>query len=177
MKILQKKINSAVFPGLQGGPLMHAIAGKVVGFGEALKPEFKLYIKSVIENAKLLSEVLLQRGSDIVSGGTDTHVVLVDLRPKSLTGNIVEDALERAGITCNKNGIPFDPEKPSITSGIRLGTPAGTSRGFGVNEFSLIANLISDVLDALSTNKDTSLKVENDVKAKIKKLCYEFPIY
>ena len=174
---IAKKINSAVFPGLQGGPLMHAIAGKVVGFGEALKPEFKLYIKSVIKNAKILSEVLLKRGLDIVSGGTDTHVVLVDLRPKSLTGNIVEDALERAGITCNKNGIPFDPEKPSITSGIRLGTPAGTSRGFGVKEFSLIANLISDVLDALSKNKDTSFKVENEVKAKIKKLCYEFPIY
>ena len=174
---IAKKINSAVFPGLQGGPLMHAIAGKVVGFGEALKPEFKLYIKSVIKNAKILSEVLLQRGSDIVSGGTDTHVVLVDLRPKSLTGNIVEDALERAGITCNKNGIPFDPEKPSITSGIRLGTPAGTSRGFGVNEFSLIANLISDVLDALNNDKDTSSRVENEVKAKIKKLCYEFPIY
>ena len=174
---IAKKINSAVFPGLQGGPLMHAIAGKVVGFGEALKPEFKLYIKSVIKNAKILSEVLLQRGLDIVSGGTDTHVVLVDLRPKSLTGNIVEDALERAGITCNKNGIPFDPEKPSITSGIRLGTPAGTSRGFGVNEFSLIANLISDVLDALNSDKDTSSRVENEVKAKIKKLCYEFPIY
>ena len=156
---------------------MHAIAGKVVGFGEALKPEFKLYIKSVIKNAKILSEVLLKRGLDIVSGGTDTHVVLVDLRPKSLTGNIVEDALERAGITCNKNGIPFDPEKPSITSGIRLGTPAGTSRGFGVNEFSLIANLISDVLDALNNDKDTSSRVENEVKAKIKKLCYEFPIY
>ena len=174
---IAKKINSAVFPGLQGGPLMHAIAGKVVGFGEALKPEFKLYIKSVIKNAKILSEVLLKRGLDIVSGGTDTHVVLVDLRPKSLTGNIVEDALERAGITCNKNGIPFDPEKPSITSGVRLGTPAGTSRGFGVNEFTLIANLISDVLDALSNDKDTSSKVENEVKAKIKKLCYEFPIY
>ena len=174
---IAKKINSAVFPGLQGGPLMHAIAGKVVGFGEALKPEFKLYIESVIKNAKILSEVLLQRGLDIVSGGTDTHVVLVDLRPKSLTGNIVEDALERAGITCNKNGIPFDPEKPSITSGIRLGTPAGTSRGFGVNEFSLIANLISDVLDALNNDKDTSSRVENEVKAKIKKLCYEFPIY
>ncbi len=174
---IAKKINSAVFPGLQGGPLMHAIAGKVVGFGEALKPEFKLYIKSVIKNAKILSEVLLKRGLDIVSGGTDTHVVLVDLRPKNLTGNIVEDALERAGITCNKNGIPFDPEKPSITSGIRLGTPAGTSRGFGVNEFTLIANLISDVLDALSNDKNTSSKVENVVRTKIKKLCYEFPIY
>jgi len=162
---------------LQGGPLMHAIAGKVVGFGEALKPEFKFYIKSVIKNAKILSEELLKRGLNIVSGGTDTHVVLVDLRPKNLTGNIAEDALERAGITCNKNGIPFDPEKPSVTSGIRLGTPAGTSRGFGENEFTLIANLISDVLDSLREDNNTSFKVENEVKTKIKKLCYEFPIY
>ena len=146
-EVIAKKINSAVFPGLQGGPLMHAIAGKVVGFGEALKPEFKVYIQSVIHNAKILSEELLKRGLNIVSGGTDTHVVLVDLRPKELTGNIAEDALERSGITCNKNGIPFDPEKPSVTSGIRLGTPAGTSRGFGEKEFILIANLISDVLD------------------------------
>ncbi len=174
---ISKKINSAVFPGLQGGPLMHAIAGKVVGFGEALKPEFKFYIKSVIKNAKILSEELLKRGLNIVSGGTDTHVVLVDLRPKNLTGNIAEDALERAGITCNKNGIPFDPEKPSVTSGIRLGTPAGTSRGFGENEFTLIANLISDVLDSLREDNNTSFKVENEVKTKIKKLCYEFPIY
>ena len=174
---ISKKINSAVFPGLQGGPLMHAIAGKVVGFGEALKPEFKFYIKSVIKNAKILSEELLKRGLNIISGGTDTHVVLVDLRPKNLTGNIAEDALERAGITCNKNGIPFDPEKPSVTSGIRLGTPAGTSRGFGENEFTLIANLISDVLDSLREDNNTSFKVENEVKTKIKKLCYEFPIY
>ena len=176
-ELIAKKVNSAVFPGLQGGPLMHAIAGKVVGFGEALKPEFKVYIKSVINNAKVLSEELLKRGLNIVSGGTDTHVVLVDLRPKELTGNIAEDALERAGITCNKNGIPFDPEKPSVTSGIRLGTPAGTSRGFGEKEFILIANLISDVLDGLRKEKSFSDTVEKDVKNKIKKLCYEFPIY
>jgi len=174
---IAKKVNSAVFPGLQGGPLMHAIAGKVVGFGEALKPEFKEYIKSVLSNARTLSEELLKRGLDIVSGGTDTHVVLVDLRPKNLTGNIVEDALERAGITCNKNGIPFDPQKPSITSGIRLGTPAGTSRGFGQTEFSLIANLICDVLDSLNDKSEISSKVELEVKDKIKKLCYQFPIY
>jgi len=176
-ELIAKKVNSAVFPGLQGGPLMHAIAGKVVGFGEALKPEFKVYIKSVINNAKVLSEELLKRGLNIVSGGTDTHVVLVDLRPKELTGNIAEDALERAGITCNKNGIPFDPEKPSVTSGIRLGTPAGTSRGFGEKEFILIANLISDVLDGLRKEKSFSDSVEKEVKNKIKKLCYEFPIY
>ena len=176
-ELIAKKVNSAVFPGLQGGPLMHAIAGKVVGFGEALKPEFKVYIKSVINNAKVLSEELIKRGLNIVSGGTDTHVVLVDLRPKELTGNIAEDALERAGITCNKNGIPFDPEKPSVTSGIRLGTPAGTSRGFGEKEFILIANLISDVLDGLRKEKSFSDTVEKEVKNKIKKLCYEFPIY
>ena len=176
-EVIAKKINSAVFPGLQGGPLMHAIAGKVVGFGEALKPEFKVYIQSVIHNAKILSEILLKRGLNIVSGGTDTHVVLVDLRPKELTGNIAEDALERSGITCNKNGIPFDPEKPSVTSGIRLGTPAGTSRGFGEKEFILIANLISDVLDGLRKGESFSDSVEKEVKNKIKKLCYEFPIY
>ena len=176
-ELIAKKVNSAVFPGLQGGPLMHAIAGKVVGFGEALKPEFKVYIKSVINNAKVLSEELLKRGLNIVSGGTDTHVVLVDLRPKELTGNIAEDALERAGITCNKNGIPFDPEKQSVTSGIRLGTPAGTSRGFGEKEFILIANLISDVLDGLRKGKSFSDSTEKEVKNKIKKLCYEFPIY
>ena len=137
----------------------------------------KDYIKSVLRNARTLSEELLKRGLDIVSGGTDTHVVLVDLRPKNLTGNIVEDALERAGITCNKNGIPFDPENPSVTSGIRLGTPAGTSRGFGQAEFSLIANLICDVLDSLNEKSEISSKVELEVKDKIKNLCYQFPIY
>ncbi len=172
-----KKINSSVFPGLQGGPLMHAIAGKVVGFGEALKPEFKIYSQLVIDNAKMLSNTLKNRGVEIVSGGTDTHLVLVDLRPKSLKGNIVEESLERAGITCNKNGIPFDPEKPSITSGIRLGTPAGTTRGFGLKEFEYIGNLIGDVLDSLQFDSVNSQKVENDVKIKIKNLCEEFPIY
>ena len=156
---------------------MHAIAGKVVGFGEALKPEFKSYIKSVLSNARVLSEELISRGLNIVSGGTDTHVVLVDLRPKGLTGNIVEDALERSGITCDKNGIPFDPEKPSVTSGIRLGTPAGTSRGFCNKEFILIANLICDVLDALRENNNQSSQVETEVKDKIKNLCNQFPIY
>ena len=172
-----KKINSSVFPGLQGGPLMHAIAGKVVGFGEALKPEFKIYSQLVIDNAKMLSKTLKNRGVEIVSGGTDTHLVLVDLRPKSLKGNIVEESLERAGITCNKNGIPFDPEKPSITSGIRLGTPAGTTRGFGLKEFEYIGNLIGDVLDSLQFDSVNSQKVENDVKIKIKNLCEDFPIY
>ena len=132
---LGKKINSAVFPGLQGGPLMHAIAGKAVAFGEALKPEFKTYIQTVVDNARVLGEVLLDRGLDLVAKGTDTHLVLVDLRPKGLTGDITEVSLENAGITCNKNGVPFDPEKPMVTSGVRLGTPAGTTRGFGPDEF------------------------------------------
>ena len=162
---------------MQGGPLKHAIAGKVVGFGEALKPEFKIYSKSVIENAKVLSDTLKERGLEIVSGGTDTHLILVDLRPKSLTGNIVEVALEKAGITCNKNSVPFDPEKPSVTSGIRLGTPAGTTRGFRVKEFKYIANLIGDVIDSLNKGKNISDKIEIGVKAKIKELCNKFPIY
>ncbi len=174
---LSKKINSAVFPGLQGGPLMHAIAGKVAGFGEALKPEFKTYIQSVINNATSLSKTLISRGLDIVSGGTDTHLILVDLRPKGLTGDIVEKSLERAGITCNKNGIPFDPEKPSVTSGIRLGTTVGTSRGFGSNEFDLIGNLICDVLDVLEKNVSNVETTENETKEKIKNLCNKFPIY
>ena len=156
---------------------MHAIAGKVAGFGEALKPEFKFYIQSVINNATALSKTLIARGLDIVSGGTDTHLILVDLRPKGLTGDIVEKSLERAGITCNKNGIPFDPEKPSVTSGIRLGTPVGTSRGFGENEFDLIGNLICDVLDGLEKNKSNVEKIEKETKEKIKILCNKFPIY
>ena len=174
---LSRKINSSVFPGLQGGPLMHAIAGKVVGFGEALQPEFKNYIKSVVENAFHLSETLMKRGLDIVSGGTDTHVVLVDLRPINLTGDKVEKSLERAGITCNKNGIPFDPEKPAVTSGIRLGTPVGTTRGFGKSEFELIANLIVDVMEGLKQNSDSSVLIEKKVKNEIKILCQKFPIY
>jgi len=172
-----KKINSAVFPGLQGGPLMHVICAKAVAFGEALKPDFKGYIDSVVDNAKTLSDVMLERGLEVVSGGTDTHLVLVDLRPKKLTGKAAERSLENAGITCNKNGVPFDPESPFVTSGIRLGSPAGTSRGFGSEEFRLVGNLIGDVLDGLSENPDDNSKVENDVKAKVKSLCDKFPIY
>ena len=172
-----KKINSAVFPGLQGGPLMHVICAKAVAFGEALKPEFKNYINSVVENAKTLSDVMLERGLAVVSGGTDTHLVLVDLRPKSLTGKNAEKSLENAGITCNKNGVPFDPESPFVTSGIRLGSPAGTSRGFGKTEFIEIGNLIGDVLDGLSNNPEDNSKVEAEVKLKVKALCEKFPIY
>ena len=172
-----KKINSAVFPGLQGGPLMHVICAKAVAFGEALQPDFKDYISSVVENSKTLSEVMLQRGLEVVSGGTDTHLVLVDLRPKKITGKAAEKSLENAGITCNKNGVPFDPESPFVTSGIRLGTPAGTSRGFGVDEFKTVGNLIGDVLDGLSSNPDDNSKVEKEVKTKVKALCEKFPIY
>jgi len=172
-----KKINSAVFPGLQGGPLMHVICAKAVAFGEALQPDFKDYISSVVENSKTLSEVMLQRGLEVVSGGTDTHLVLVDLRPKKITGKAAEKSLENAGITCNKNGVPFDPESPFVTSGIRLGTPAGTSRGFGVDEFKIVGNLIGDVLDGLSSNPDDNSKVEKEVKTKVKALCEKFPIY
>ena len=171
------KINSALFPGLQGGPLMHIIAAKAVAFGEALKPEFKDYSQKVVNNAEILADTLLNSGFDIVSGGTDTHVLLVDLRPKGLTGDIAEDALERAGLTCNKNGIPFDPEKPTVTSGIRLGTPAGTTRGFGENEFTLVGNLISEVLDALVGNPQGNNDVENDVWRRVSELCAQFPIY
>jgi len=172
-----KKINSAVFPGLQGGPLMHVICAKAVAFGEALKPEFKNYIDSVISNSKILSDVMLQRGLAVVSGGTDTHLVLVDLRPKKLTGKAAERSLENAGITCNKNGVPFDPESPFVTSGIRLGSPAGTSRGFGAEEFQLIGNLIGDVLDGLAQNPEDNSAVEKEVKIKVKNLCEKFPIY
>ncbi|NAX47714.1 aminotransferase class I/II-fold pyridoxal phosphate-dependent enzyme [Photobacterium halotolerans] len=174
---INKKINSAVFPGLQGGPLMHVIAGKAVALGEALEPEFKLYIKNVINNAKVLAETLQARGCDIVTGGTDTHLMLVDLRPKGLKGNQVEEALERAGITCNKNGIPFDPEKPMVTSGIRLGTPAGTSRGFGEAEFKQIGEWIGDVLDGLAASPDNNSETEQRVKQQVQKLCSRFPLY
>ena len=172
-----KKINSAVFPGLQGGPLMHVICAKAVAFGEALKPDFKNYIDSVISNSKILSDVMLERGLAVVSGGTDTHLVLVDLRPKKLTGKAAERSLENAGITCNKNGVPFDPESPFVTSGIRLGSPAGTSRGFGAEEFQLIGNLIGDVLDGLAQNPEDNSAVEKEVKIKVKNLCEKFPIY
>jgi glycine hydroxymethyltransferase len=174
---INKKINSAVFPGLQGGPLMHVIAAKAVAFGEALGPEFTTYIDSVINNAKVLAEVLQTRGCDIVTDGTDTHLMLVDLRPKGLKGNKAEEALERAGITCNKNGIPFDTEKPMITSGIRLGTPAGTSRGFGAEEFKLIGNWIGDVLDGLVENPEGNAEVEQRVRKEVKTLCNRFPLY
>ena len=174
---LGKKFNSAVFPGMQGGPLMHVIAAKAVAYGEALQPEFKEYIKNVINNAKILSETLIKRGVDIVSGGTDTHLALVDLRPKKLTGKDAEASLERAGLTCNKNGVPFDPEKPWITSGVRLGTPAGTTRGFKEKEFELIANLIGDVLDGLQKNLHDNSDAEKKVNSQVLELCKKFPIY
>ena len=175
---LAKKINSAVFPGMQGGPLMHVIAAKAVAFGEALQPSFKLYAKNVVENAKALAEVLKAKGLDIVSGGTDTHLMLVDLRPKRLTGKVADAALGRAHITVNKNGIPYDPEKPTITSGIRVGTPAGTSRGFGIAEFRHVGELIAEVLDALSNkNADEDAGVEAAVREKVKRLISRFPIY
>jgi glycine hydroxymethyltransferase len=174
---LGKKINSAVFPGLQGGPLMHVIAAKAVAFGEALRPGFKSYIDQVLENARVLASVMVERGCDIVTGGTDTHLMLVDLRPKGLKGNQVEEALERAGITCNKNGIPFDPEKPMVTSGIRLGTPAGTTRGFGATEFRQIGHLINDVLDGLVDSPEGNAVVEARVLAEVEALCGRFPLY
>ena len=172
-----KKVNSAIFPGLQGGPLMHVIAGKAVAFAEALKPEFKVYAQSVVDNAKILAETLRKGGLEIVAGGTDTHLMLVDLRPKKLTGNVTEELLERAGITCNKNGIPFDPEKPMVTSGIRLGTPACTTRGFGTEEFQLVGELICEVLDAQAANPGDTADVEKSVGKRVKDLCRRFPIY
>jgi glycine hydroxymethyltransferase len=175
---LARKINSAVFPGSQGGPLMHVIAAKAVAFGEALRPSFRSYAKAVVENARALAEILKSRGLDIVSGGTDTHLMLVDLRPKHLTGKVTELALGRALITCNKNGIPFDPEKPTITSGIRIGTPAGTTRGFGVVEFRQIGEMIAEVLDALSrNNSEADAGAEAAVREKVKRLVARFPIY
>ncbi|WP_420336588.1 serine hydroxymethyltransferase [Roseibium sp.] len=176
---IAKKVNSAVFPGLQGGPLMHVIAAKAVAFKEALQPEFKAYARAVAENAKALSEALKEQGLDIVSGGTDNHLMLVDLRPKNATGKVAEKALERANITCNKNGIPFDPEKPFVTSGIRLGTPAATTRGFGVAEFREVAALITEVLDGLkaANSEEGNAAVEAAVKAKVEALTARFPIY
>jgi glycine hydroxymethyltransferase len=175
---LAKKLNSAVFPGMQGGPLMHVIAAKAVALGEALRPSFRLYAKSVVENAKALAETLKNGGLDIVSGGTDTHLMLVDLRKKRLTGKVAEIALERAHITCNKNGIPFDPEKPTVTSGVRLGTPAGTTRGFGLAEFRQIGDLIVELLDALSQKGvEQDANAEASVRDKVKRLVGRFPIY
>ena len=174
---LFKKINSAVFPGYQGGPLMHVIAAKAVAFQEALQPSFKEYIKSVLSNAKILSETLKNNGFKIFSGGTDTHLMLVDLRPFKVTGKDAETSLCRANITCNKNGIPFDTAKPTITSGIRLGSQAATTRGFGLNEFKTVGDLITKVIKGLSKNSEDNSKVENEVRADVIKLCSKFPIY
>ena len=175
---LGKKFNSAIFPGIQGGPLMHVIAAKAVAFGEALQPDYKTYIQQVVANAKALAETLIGHGFDIVSGGTDNHLVLVDLRPKGVTGNIAEEALERAFITCNKNGIPFDPQPPTITSGVRLGTPAGTTRGFGVAEFQKVGDLIAQVLEAVAQNNGAPApEAEQAVRQQVEDLCNRFPIY
>ncbi|MCP5081914.1 MAG: serine hydroxymethyltransferase [Alphaproteobacteria bacterium] len=175
---LAKKVNSAIFPGLQGGPLMHVIAAKAVAFGEALKPEFKIYCQAVADNARALAETLKKGGLDIVSGGTDTHLMLVDMRPKGLTGKAAEAALGRAAITCNKNGVPFDPAKPTITSGIRLGTPAATTRGFGIAEFQEVGELITEIVDGLAANgEDGNGAVEDAVKQKVIALTSRFPIY
>ncbi|RTL50329.1 MAG: serine hydroxymethyltransferase [Bradyrhizobiaceae bacterium] len=175
---LAKKLNSAIFPGLQGGPLMHVIAAKAVAFKEALQPDFKVYAKNIVENARALAETLRASGFEIVSGGTDNHLMLVDLRPKGLKGNISERALVRAGLTCNKNGIPFDPEKPFVTSGLRLGTPAATTRGFGVAEFKQVGALISEVLNAVAQSPDGAAPgVEASVKQRVRELTDRFPIY
>ena len=175
---IAKKCNSAIFPGIQGGPLMHVIAGKAVAFGEALRPEFKTYQEQVVKNAQALADQLMKGGLDIVTGGTDTHVMLVDLRPKGVKGNATEKALGRAHITCNKNGIPFDPEKPMVTSGIRLGSPAGTTRGFGEPEFRQIADWIVEVTEGLATNgEDGNGAVEAKVRAEVEAMCDRFPIY
>ncbi len=174
---LSKKINTAVFPGYQGGPLMHIIAAKAVGFHEALKPDFKEYIKSVLANAKILSETLKNNGFKIYSGGTDTHLMLVDLRPFNVKGNLAAESLSKANITCNKNGIPFDSESPMITSGIRLGSQAATTRGFGLNEFKIVGELITKTIKGLSENPDDNSKVENEVKKEVVDLCSNFPIY
>ncbi len=172
-----KKIDSAVFPGLQGGPLMHAIAAKAVALGEALRPSFRTYARNVVDNAALLASVLLEQGFDIVSGGTDTHLILVDLRPKKLTGKAAESSLDNAGITCNKNAVPFDPQKPTITSGIRLGTAAGTTRGFGLAEWRLVGELIDEVLDGLAARPEDNSAVEDSVRGRVAELCRRFPIY
>jgi glycine hydroxymethyltransferase len=176
---LAKKFNSAVFPGLQGGPLMHVIAAKAVAFGEALRPDFRAYAAAIVANAQALAEELKAQGLDLVTGGTDNHLLLVDLRPKKLNGKIAEAALNRAHLTCNKNAIPFDPEKPMVTSGVRLGTPAGTTRGFGTAEFREVGRLIGEVLDgAAASNADgVNTAVETAVAAKVLELCRRFPVY
>lgn len=174
---LGKKFNSAIFPGLQGGPLMHVVAAKAVAFGEALQPSFKDYIKAVVANCKVMAETLKDGGYEIVSGGTDSHLALVDLRPKSLTGDISEMALERAFMTCNKNGVPFDPEKPMVTSGLRIGSPAGTTRGFGEAEFRQIGEMMVEVLDSLAQNRSGNKAIEEAVKERVIELTSRFPIY
>jgi glycine hydroxymethyltransferase len=175
---IAKKINSAVFPGLQGGPLMHVIAAKAVALGEALRPDFKIYARDVVANARALAAELKSLGFAIVSGGTDNHLMLVDLRPKRLKGNVSEKALVRAGLTCNKNGVPYDPEKPAVTSGIRLGTPACTTRGFGIAEFQEVGRMIGEVLDAVAQSEDGAAPlVEAAVKHKVRTLTDRFPIY
>lgn len=174
---IAKKVNSAIFPGTQGGPLMHVIAAKAAAFGEALRPEFKEYSAAVVKNAQTLAETLSGGGLDIVSGGTDTHLALVDLRPKGLTGKVAEASLEAAGMTCNKNGIPFDPEKPTITSGVRLGSPAATTRGFGEAEFRQIGEMIVEVLDGLASGSKDNSAVEAAIREKVGELCARFPIY
>lgn len=177
-EVIAKKVNSAIFPGIQGGPLMHVIAAKAVAFGEALRPEFKAYQEQVVVNAKALADQLMKGGLDIVTGGTDSHVMLVDLRPKGVKGNATDKALGRSNITTNKNGIPFDPEKPTITSGIRLGTPAGTTRGFGEAEFRQIADWIVEVVDGLAANgEDGNAAVEAKVRAEVETMCKQFPLY
>lgn len=174
---LGKKVNSAVFPGLQGGPLMHVIAAKAVAFGEALRPEFRTYSERVVANAQALAATLIGKGMDIVSGGTDTHLMLVDLRPLGLTGREAEASLERAGLTCNKNAIPFDPEKPAVTSGLRLGSPAGTTRGFDVTEFTRIGEIIGDVLNELSKSRENNGAAEAAARAEVETMCKRFPVY
>ena len=175
--MLIKKINSAVFPGLQGGPLMHVMAGKAVAFGEALKPEFQNYIKEVIDNAKILSSSLVNHGFKIVTGGTDSHIVWLDLTPKNVTGDKAEKILEKVGIACNKNAIPYDPNPPKITSGLRFGTAAATSRGFNQSDFKEIGNMISEVLDSINQNEDNQKKFINSMKNKVINMCSKYPIY
>jgi glycine hydroxymethyltransferase len=174
---LGKKFNSAIFPGTQGGPLMHVIAAKAVALGEALRPGFVKYSRVVVDNAKTLAAELDDQGLDIVAGGTDTHLILVDLRPRGLTGKAAEASLERAGLTCNKNAVPFDPEKPSVTSGIRLGSPAATTRGFGTGEFRQVGQLIGTVLNGLAEGGEDNVAVEREVREKVRELCRRFPVY
>tara|TARA_Y100001970_G_scaffold290699_1_gene425381 strand:- start:1971 stop:2900 length:930 start_codon:yes stop_codon:yes gene_type:complete len=174
---IYKKVNSAVFPGLQGGPLMHVMAAKAVSFGEALKPEFSTYIKEVISNAKTLSEIFIQRGFKVVTGGTDSHIVWLDLSPKNLTGDKAEKLLEDVGIACNKNAIPYDPNPPKITSGIRIGTAAATSRGFNNHDFKEVGNIIADVLDSLLLSEDKQKIILDDTRKKVIKMCENYPIY